>query len=241
MERQTWLADRRAAVEHDYDAGAPTYHDAYDPVTPTHRRFVTQLIASVPPGGAILDAPCGTGPYFELVEEAGRMVVGADQSRGMLAEARSRSPSVHLEHVGLQELDFEAEFDAAMCIDAMEHVPPEDWPRVLANLRRAVRPGGRVYLTVEEIDEADIEAGLADATARGLPVVHGEHVGDDTGGYHHYPGRKRVAGWLTDAGFVVLEEESERLDGYGYHHLLLTTEPGRSARRSSDAFGGAGD
>ena len=41
-----------------------------------------------------------------------------------------------------------------MTIDAMENVTPEDWPPVLANLRRAVRPGGHLYLTVEEADEA---------------------------------------------------------------------------------------
>ena len=40
-----------------------------------------------------------------------------------------------------------------MTIDAMENIPPEDWPRVLANLHRAVKPGGHLYLTIEVIDE----------------------------------------------------------------------------------------
>jgi hypothetical protein len=31
-----------------------------------------------------------------------------------------------------------------MCVDAMENVFPEDWPQVLANLRRALRPGGHL-------------------------------------------------------------------------------------------------
>jgi len=50
-----------------------------------------------------------------------------------------------------------SEFDGAICIDAMENVFPEDWPRVLANLKHAVRPGSPVYLTVEltEDDLAD--------------------------------------------------------------------------------------
>ena len=82
---------------------------------------------------------CGTGKYFAMVLDAGRRVVGTDQSTGMLARARARFPAVPLERVGLQELDFEAEFDAVMCIDAMENVPPEDWPTVVGNLRRALR------------------------------------------------------------------------------------------------------
>ena len=76
----------------------------------------------------MLDAACGTGKYFGMVLEAGRRVVGNDQSAGMLARARARFPAVPLERVGLQELAFNGEFDAVMCIDAMENVPPEDWP-----------------------------------------------------------------------------------------------------------------
>jgi predicted peptidase len=68
----------------------------------------------------------------------------------MLEQARRKHPGVEVEQIGLQELAFRDAFDAAICIDAMEYVPPEDWPVVLGNLRRAARPGGLVYLTVEE-------------------------------------------------------------------------------------------
>src|SRR5215217_6460794 len=101
--------------------------------------------------GSGLDAACGTGKYFAMVQDAGRRVVGTDQSTGMLGRARARFPAVPLERVGLQELDFAAEFDAVMCVDAMENVPPEDWPKVVGNLARALRPGGQLYLTVEEV------------------------------------------------------------------------------------------
>jgi cyclopropane fatty-acyl-phospholipid synthase-like methyltransferase len=144
----------------------------------------------------------------------------------MLARARARFPAVPLERVGLQELDFEAEFDAVMCVDAMEHVPPEDWPRVLANLGRAVRPGGPVYLTVEQADDRELDRELADATARGLPAVRGEVSRD---GYHFYPFRDQVDGWLEQAGLAVVAEDDSSGDGYGYLHLLVTgtgPEPG---------------
>jgi len=63
-----------------------------------------------------------------------------------------------------------------MCVDAMVNVIPEDWPLVLANLRRALRPGGHLYLTVELLDEQELERVFAEATASGLPVVRGEHT-----------------------------------------------------------------
>jgi SAM-dependent methyltransferase len=225
VDRRAWLAERRAVVERDYAGDAPTYDAGYDPVTPVHGRLVDRVIASVAPSGSLLDAACGTGPYFAAIEAAGRRVVGADQSAGMLAVAREKHPNVPLEHVGLQELAFEREFDAVMCIDAMEHVPPEEWPTVLANLHRAVRVGGLLYLTVEEVDEGEHDAALAEALMCGLPAVRGEHVGAETGGYHYYPDRDRVRSWIDRAGFEVVDEADEPLDGYGYHHLLARSRP----------------
>jgi SAM-dependent methyltransferase len=221
LDRQAWLRERRQTAEERHDAiHAFTYDEQYGEVGPVHRRFVADLLERCPPGGTVLDAACGTGKYFGMVLESGRRVVGTDQSTGMLARARARFPAVPLERVGLQELAFDGEFDAAMCVDAMENIPPEDWPRVVGNLRRALRPGGHLYLTVELPDQADLERVQAEAVARGLPVVPGE-MAEEGAGYHYYPSREQVAGWLEGAGLVVeAEDRSDEGDGYGYLHLL---------------------
>ena len=221
MDRREWLAERRAAVEQDYTRDAPMYDHGYDPATPVHRRFVARLAEMCPEGGRVLDAACGTGPYMSMVLDAGREVVGTDQSAGMVERARTKHPGVRVEQVGLQELAFVGEFEAAMCIDAIEHVPPEEWPKVLTNLGRALRPGGHLYLTVEEVDRGELDHAFAEATAASLPAIYGEDVGDETGGYHFYPAREQVRRWLTKAGFPLVDEDDEWLDGYGYHHLLV--------------------
>jgi SAM-dependent methyltransferase len=220
VDRNAWLAERRRTTEERHDTiHAFTYDEHYGEIGPTHRRFVADLLERCPPGGLVLDAACGTGKFFGMVLDAGRRVVGTDQSTGMLARARARYPAVPLERVGLQELDFEAEFDAVMCIDAMENIPPEDWPRVLANLRRALRPGGHLYLTVEEADDAELDQALADATARGLPAVRGE-LAEEGAGYHYYPSREQVRSWLEEGRLTLVAEDHSPGDGYGYLHLL---------------------
>ncbi len=226
VDRRAWLAERRRVAEERYDTlFAATYDQEEGAVSPTHRRFVARLIEQCPPGGRILDAACGTGKYFAMVLDAGRLVVGLDQSAGMLAQARAKHPEVPTEKVGLQELARVAEFDAAICVDAMENVFPEDWPLVLANLRRALRPGGLLYLTVELTGEQELEQAFAGAVARGLPVVRGEHAGRG-GGYHYYPSLGQVAAWVRDAGLRVVEEGRSEGDGYGYHHLLAQARAG---------------
>jgi hypothetical protein len=141
----------------------------------------------------------------------------------MLDRASAKWPGARFELVGLQELSFDDGFAGLMCTDAMENVPPEDWPRVVAAFRRALGPGGHAYLTVEEIDRAEIEGAFASGTQRGWPLVPGEVIEGDTAGYHFYPDRDRVLEWLTGAGFGIVRQEDEPLDGYGYHHLLLRT------------------
>ena len=218
-DRTAWLRDLRRVDERQEDDLAGDFDADWGEIEPMHHSFVGRFLSRLPPDGRVLDAACGTGKYFGMVLESGRRVVGTDQSTGMLARARSRFPQVPVERVGLQELAFDGEFDAVMCIDAMENVPPEDWPRVVANLRRALRPGGRLYLTVEEVDDDELERVFALATAQGLPVVRGEETAKDAG-YHYYPSRDQVAAWLEDAGLRVEAEEYSPGDGYGYLHLL---------------------
>jgi 2-polyprenyl-3-methyl-5-hydroxy-6-metoxy-1,4-benzoquinol methylase len=221
VDRKQWLDERREAVVATYDHEASTYDAAYDPATDVHRRFVARLIETVPPGGAILDAACGTAPYAGMVLRAGIQYVGIDQSGGMLRRAAEKWPDGRFQRLGLQELTFEGAFDAVMCIDAMENVPPEDWPTVLGHLRHAASSTGHVYLTVERIGRAEIDAAFEEAKGQGTPVVPGEVIEGDTAGYHFYPADGRVAAWLVDAGLLVVDEADQWLDGYGYRHLLV--------------------
>ena len=220
LERRAWLQERRAAVRRQYDTEAPTYDEEPYPAT-SHAMFVERLLATCPADGMVLDAPCGTGGYFELIRASGRRVVGIDQSTGMLERAAARGIATRLDQIGLQELSFDGEFDGAMTVDAMENVPPEDWPLVLANLHRSVRGGGHLYLTVEEIDQTEIDAAFADSTAKGLPAIRGEVIEGDTAGDHYYPGRDRVIAWLDAEGLDVVDEGYDQEDGWGYRHLLL--------------------
>jgi ubiquinone/menaquinone biosynthesis C-methylase UbiE len=220
MDRQAWLAERRAAVVVAYDAEAPGY-DEHEYPSDLQREWVARALRLIPPGGVVLDAPCGTGKYFPLVAAADHQVAGADQSAGMLAQARARGIAFRLEQVALQDLAYVAEFDAVLTVDAMENIPPEDWPLVLANLHRAIRPGGVMYLTVEEVKQAEIDQAFQSLSAQGLPAVRGEIVEGDVAGYHFYPGRDQAAEWFGREGLAILDEGFRQEDGWGYRHFLL--------------------
>jgi SAM-dependent methyltransferase len=222
MDRTAWLRERRKAVVADYDHDAETY-DENPYSTATHAAFVDRLVATTPVGGVVLDAPCGTGQYVARIRDAGRRVVGIDQSAGMLRQAEARRLAERLVRIGLQEMTLEDEFDGAITVDAMEHVPPEDWPVVLANLVRAVRAGAHIYLTLEEVDDDVIADAAVKAREAALPAVAGEVIEGDTAGYHFYPGRDRVRSWLDEQRLEIVAEADDPLDGWAYWHLIVRT------------------
>jgi ubiquinone/menaquinone biosynthesis C-methylase UbiE len=220
-DRAAWILNLRRLNEREEDALASVFDERWGEIEDTHRAFVERFISMVPPDGSVLDAACGTGKYFGMVLASGRSVLGVDHAGAYLAVAGAKFPQVSTEKHDLQDLPYREEFDGLMCIDAMEMIPPEDWPIVLRRFRRALRPRGWLYLTVELHAEEQVRALNDEARLRGLPVVEGEVLWEESG-YHHYPAMERVRRWLVDAGFVI-EDEAEgpwHNEGYAYHHVL---------------------
>lgn len=217
MERSNWLNEKRRISEERYDTlHASSYDQNWGHINASHRSFLDRFLALCPPGCTILDAACGTGKYWPLILDSGRLVVGIDQSQQMLVQANSKFPDAHTEKMGLQEIDFSEAFDGIICMDAMEFVPPEDWPLVLANFHRALKTDGHLYFTVEIIEAGELAHAYDEGRKQGLPVVEGEYA--HVGSYHYYPSLAQVRLWMSQAPFSVIEEG----EGDGYHHFLAS-------------------
>ena len=236
MERAQWLHQMRAHAAAAYDRVAPRYWDEFGLYpNAVHRQFIARLLGQLAAPGDLLDAACGAGRYDGLLAEAGHRVLGIDQSGGMLARAREhfppeRFPTLRYQQLGLQEMAFRAEFDGAICVDALEHLPPEDWPGIIRHLEEALKPGGMLYVTVEVAQEAEVRQAYERAQAQGLPVVWGEvadqvvAVPDQSASgdpaapvvYHYYPPLEQVCAWLGKAGLTIEAEGA----GDWYAHFL---------------------
>ncbi|APU15133.1 methyltransferase family protein [Actinoalloteichus sp. GBA129-24] len=101
-------------------------------------------------GRRILDAGCGSGPLFAELRERGAVVSGFDGSPGMLEQARRRLGA----DADLRVADLagplpyaDDAFDDVMASFVLHYL--RDWGPTLTELRRVLRPGGRIIASVE--------------------------------------------------------------------------------------------
>jgi len=107
------------------------------------RRIAAEAV--VRSGDRVLDACCGTGDFAVAASRAGARVTGLDFSERMLERARGKSAEVEWVQGDAQQLPFEdASFDAATVGFGVRNL--EDLERGLAELRRILRPGGRLAI-----------------------------------------------------------------------------------------------
>jgi SAM-dependent methyltransferase len=218
MNRSDWLIEKRRETEERYTTfWALDYGEKWGLYpNASHQQFLEKFLSFLPAHSAILDAACGAGRYMPMLLENDYTVIGIDQSQGMLDSAKKNFPNVEMKKIGLQEMSFDKSFDGAICMDAMEHIFPEDWVPIFYNFHRALKPHGYFYFTVEIADEKEVEEAFTKGKEQRLPIVYGEWAEND-GVYHYYPSMGQVREWLQQTRFDLMEEG----EGDGYHHFMV--------------------
>lgn len=135
------------AVRTAYRRWAGIYDHSFGSVSAIARRRAVAAVNRLP-GERVLEMGVGTGLALPAYDRSKR-VTGIDLSAEMLAKARARVERLQLPHVdGPFEMDAEAtsfpdaSFDLAVAMFVASVVPNPR--RLMAEMRRVVRPGGRL-------------------------------------------------------------------------------------------------
>ncbi|MEV3856700.1 class I SAM-dependent methyltransferase [Streptomyces sp. NPDC050095] len=158
--------------------------------------------AQVAHGVRHLDVGCGTGSVAEAARARGAHVTAVDAEPDMVAATRARVPEARVECAVLPELPFaDAEFDAVTANFVLNHVG--DPVAALTELRRVLRPGGRLAVTLWRVPYAAGQSLLGRAVeAAGVlpsdrlprPGVDFERTGDGVAGLLRAAGLSDVRG-----------------------------------------------
>lgn len=102
-------------------------------------------LADPKPGERALDAGCGTGIYTRRLAERGAIPTGVDRDAEMLAAARLKAPTATFIQGDVSALPLAADsFDLTLAVTLLCFA--HDPERVVAELVRVTRPGGRIVL-----------------------------------------------------------------------------------------------
>jgi ubiquinone/menaquinone biosynthesis C-methylase UbiE len=136
-----------------YDGIAPVY-DLWAHLTESRSRERCLELAAIRDGESVLEVAVGTGLTFErilLSNPTGRNE-GVDLAGRMLDKARRRAGKTGCSNYRLTigdafALEFDnREFDILINSYLFDLLPEEEFPRVLAEFRRVLRPGGRIVV-----------------------------------------------------------------------------------------------
>ena len=136
-------------AEYTFDAivAAEARHFWFD----SRRRLVLWTLAQhLNQARSLLEVGCGTGYVLEGVRAAfsGLSLAGSDVLVASLARARPRLPGVELFQMDARRIPFREEWDAVLALDVIEHIAEDE--AALAEMSRALRPGGVLVLTVPQ-------------------------------------------------------------------------------------------
>lgn len=136
----------------DYDSFAEGYTASNETslANAYYERPAMLALAGDVAGRRILEAGCGSGPLFAALRDRGAIVTGIDKSAGMLEQARRRlgdDADLRVAELG-SPLPFPDDtFDDVTASLVLHYL--EDWGPALAELRRVLKPGGRLIVSVD--------------------------------------------------------------------------------------------
>lgn len=136
----------------DYDAFAAAYSAENDDslANAYYERPAMLALAGEVAGRSVLDAGCGSGTLSSALCDRGAAVTGIDASAGMLDLAKQRlGDGAELRLAARNDpLPFEdGVFDDVIASLVLHYL--EDWTPALAEMQRILKPGGRLFASVD--------------------------------------------------------------------------------------------
>ncbi len=167
-----------------------------DPEPWEWKRRRALLLAAVRPGERVLDLGCGAGRFVAALRDAGAEPVGVEIAQAALDRAARNAAGADLrllEADGSVPLEH-ASVDLVWCSEVLEHVA--DTAHLLLEVRRVLRPGGRLLVTVPF--HGRVKAAL-------LALTRFDAHFDPLGQHLRFYTRRSLAATLDHAGFEAVD------------------------------------
>ncbi len=128
--------------------GKKTYSGSMQGYAPNLRRWMAAELKDLPAEAPVLEVGCGDAAFTTELAEYSNTVTAIDLSAGQIKENIARFPGINfLQHDVAARLPFaDGAFEVVWCSEVLEHL--FDPAFALQEMRRVLRPGGRLLVTV---------------------------------------------------------------------------------------------
>jgi len=242
MKRETFLIELTENILLPYEASGSYEEELVGEFeNELEELYFHRFLASLGEKGFILDLACGDGRHTLRLSEAADYVVALDLSPNNLRKAMAKcrkKANVAFLRGSMFALPFASEvFDGIWFSQGFEYVPPDRRKPLLSALRRILKPGGILYMSVETWMYPDLWASLKELWSdfklffywkfiKRKPLLWGEYlywiapgvVSEKYSGWHYHVHTDKwtLLRSLKGSGFSV-----EKLDlGDGYLYIL---------------------
>lgn len=145
------------AIRENYDRLAEEYAShLFDELAkkPFDRKALNRFAAEVRSLGDVCDLGCGPGHIARYLRDAGTNVFGLDLSPRMIEEARRLNPDISFRVGDMMALDVpDGSLAGIVAFYAIVNTPKESLPLVFREMRRVLKPGGLLLLSLHIGDE----------------------------------------------------------------------------------------
>jgi demethylmenaquinone methyltransferase/2-methoxy-6-polyprenyl-1,4-benzoquinol methylase len=199
-------------------------------------------LAGVSPADRVLDLACGTGDIAIAAAARGAKACGLDIAPRMIALAQQKSRDIYWLVGDMLDLPFaDASFDVVTTGYGLRNVV--DLPKALAEIRRVLRPGGRLCALDFDRPERRLTRAiyLRYLTTVGSALGWALHRDGDTYRYipasiRRYPGARGVVRLMETAGFTAVRHVPV-LGGLMAIHVAMTSSTAPRAERTASQGG----
>ena len=157
---------------------------------PLDRALLARFVEEIRGLGPVCDLGCGPGHVARYLHDLGvEEVFGLDLSPGMVEIARHLNPGIEFRQGDMLSLDAEdGSLSGIVAFYSIIHLPREELPRALREMRRVLGRGGSVLLSFHVGEET-----------RHLDELWGKEVSLD----FHFFLPQEIEGFLEETGFKV--------------------------------------
>lgn len=148
----------------------------------------------------VLDIGCGPGQFTKLLIQHGFVTEGIDTTEEMLVIARQKVLGARFVNMDMRRLKYPDQFfDGILAAYSIIHMPTDELPGVLAEMRRVMKKNGYALFIVQQGDPDQI---------LDEPLAAGEKI------FANFFSIERLSSLLTDSGFVIVNTvEAEQASG----------------------------